>query len=86
MKNVIFPSNNYFLEELLEIEDDPERLIFYEDTLGEIMMDLSSDSRIYFIKTLIPPESKTPIGLPPYQLDIFFESAKETIARVCQVL
>lgn len=70
---------------MLETSDNKKRLIFYEDSFGEKMRELSSESLIGFIKTFIQSDIESPTILPPYQLEIFSETSKATIAMVCQV-
>ena len=49
------------------------------------MRELSSESLSGFIKTLLQSYIESPTSLPPYQLGIFSETSKATIAMVCQV-
>ena len=83
---MIWPVNKEFLQEVLDIQDDPNFLIFYEDTLSDKMRELSSESHVTFINTLFPPNVDPSASLSHYKLNILSEPTKANIAMVNQVL
>ena len=83
---MIFSVIKEFLQDLQEIEDEPDCLILDEDTLSENMRYLSFESHVTFIKPLLPPNAKPPAILSAYKLNIFSQPTKVAIAMVCQVL
>ena len=86
LNSVIFLVNKVFLQEIMEIKEDPTWLDFDEEAMNAKVIEFSFESIDLFLKSLLPPGAEPPFAPSHFKMEIFLEHAQVEISVEFNIL